>query len=203
VSFKFTLVLLVLAIVAVAGFGIAQRQVPPSTAPDGAAPSGQPTAQILDFGAGSVTSLDVKTKDHETSLSKDGGAWKLVKPSDDPNVDQVKVNQLVNQLYALTSQRAVANVGEDVTPYGLRTPQVTAILSGGNKTETLLIGDKNVNGNQYYASRQEGSQVGLIPAALVTALIDLADNPPRATPTPPQASGAAGPVVVPVPSASG
>ena len=196
-NFKFTLVLLALAIVAVAGFGLAQRQVPPA-ASDASAPAAQPTATLLDFGAGAVTSVDIKTKDHETSLTKNGSNWQLVKPTDDPNVDQTKVNQVVGQIYALKSQRSVAKPGEDITPYGLRTPQLTVILSGGGKTETLIVGDKNVNGSEYFAMRQEGSDVGLIPSTLVTTLTSLADNPPRATPTPSRSASAAPSVSLPI-----
>ena len=198
-NFRFTLVLLVLAVVAVAGFGLAQRQSPPPAA--SSAPSAAPTATLLDFGAGTVTSIDIKTKDHETSLTKNGAQWQLVKPTQDANVDQTKVNQVVGQLYALKSQRSVAKPGEDITPYGLRTPQITVVLSGGNKTETLIIGDKNVNGSEYYATRQEGSDVGLIPSTLVTTLTGLANNPPRATPTP-SASASVLPSVAPAASAS-
>ncbi len=196
-SFKFTLVLLVLAVVAVAGFGLAQRQAPP---PASSAPSAAATAVLLDFGASSVTSLDIKTTDHETSLTKNGANWQLVKPGDDPNVDQAKVNQVVGQLNALTSQRSVAKPGEDITPYGLRNPRLTVVLSGGGKTETLIVGDKNVNGNQYFATRQEGSDVGLIASALVDSLTALANDPPRATPTPVGSSSP--PLIVPVASPS-
>jgi len=199
VSFKFTLVLLVLAVVAVAGFGLAQRQAPPAAS---AAPSAAPTAVLLDFGAGTVTSLDIKTAGHETSLTKNGANWQLVKPSQDPNVDQTKINQVVGQLYALTSQRSVARPGEDITPYGLRTPRLTAVLSGGGKTETLIVGDKNINGNEYFAARQEGSDVGLIPSALVTTLTGLANNPPRATPTPVASKSPLPSVSLPTPSPS-
>jgi uncharacterized protein DUF4340 len=201
VNFKFTLVLLALAIVAVAGFGLAQRQSPPP-APEASGPAAQPTATLLDFGAGTVSSLDIKTKDHETSLTKDGASWKLVKPEQDPNVDQAKVSSVVGQLSALKSPRSVAQAGEDITPYGLRNPQLTVVLSGGGKTETLIVGDKNVNGSQYYATRQEGSDVGLIPSSLVTTLIGMADTPPKATPTPSRAATAQPSISLPAPSAS-
>ncbi|MFI5265762.1 MAG: DUF4340 domain-containing protein [Chloroflexota bacterium] len=168
----------------------ALRQVPSSPSASASGPAAVPTATILDFGAGTVTGLDIKTMDHETSLTKNGANWQLVKPSEDPNVDQTKVNQLVGQLYALASQRSVAKPGEDITPYGLRDPRLTAVLSGGGKTETLIVGDKNVNGNQYFATRQEGSDVGLIPSALVDSLNALATGPPLARPTPSSAASA-------------
>jgi hypothetical protein len=189
VSFKFTLVLLAVAIVAIAGFGLAQRQVPASSNPaTSSEPAPQPTATLLDFGAGTVTSLDIKTADHETSLTKNGANWQLVKPSQDANVDQAKINQVVGQISNLTSQVQVAKTGEDITPYGLRNPRLTVTLSGGGKTETLIVGDKNINGNEYFATRQEGSDVGFVTSAVVDSLTALANTPPLATPTP---SGAA------------
>jgi hypothetical protein len=189
VSFKFTFILLAVAIVAIAGFGIAQRQLP-STNPS-AAPAASPTAAILDMTLADVNNVDIKAGDKETVLTRDGSTWKLVKPSEDSSVDQTKVNQIVGQVASVSTQRSVAPANADLGPYGLRTPQLTVTLSGASgKKETLLVGDKNVNGNQYYAVRQEGSEVGLIPSTLVTALMDLANNPPRATPTPSVAASA-------------
>jgi hypothetical protein len=174
-SFRFTLILLGVAVVAILGFGLAQRQSPPQ-----AGPAPTPTAVIMDLQPSTVTSFSVKSADKEASFSKDDSGWKLVRPSESSDVDQAKIGQLVSQVATLTSSRSVAKPGEDVGPYGLRSPSLMATLSGGGKTETLLVGDKNVNGNQYYAVRQEGSDVGLIPANLVTSLMDVAANPPRA-----------------------
>lgn len=181
-NFRFTLVLLVVAIVAVGAFALAQRQVPPSS--PSAQPQASATATIIDLTATSLSSLDIKTGDKETLFEKNGTAWKLSKPANDTNIDGSKVNSVVAQVAPLSSARSVAKPGEDIGPYGLRNPQLTVTLSGGGKNETLLIGDKNVNGNQYFAVRQEGSDVGLIPSGVVTALQDLANNPPKAAPTP-------------------
>src|SRR5437867_405451 len=147
-SFRFTLILLGLAVVAIFGFGLAQRQSPPPSGPEPSRP-----AVLTDLVPSSVTSLTVKTGDRETSFSKSDSGWKLVKPREDADIDQGKLGQLVGQVATLTSSRSVAKPGEDIGPYGLRSPALTVTLAGGGKTETLLVGDKNVNGNQYYAVR--------------------------------------------------
>jgi hypothetical protein len=180
VSFRYTLALLAVAIVVVLGFTLAQRQSPPASS--GPAPSAP--SILIDLRAADVTDVDIKTSDKETELAKSGPTWSLVKPNQEPNVDQAKIGAVVGQLAPLNALRSVAKPGEDVGPYGLRTPQLTVVLSSGGKTQTLLVGDKNVNGNQYFAVRQEGSDVGLISASLVNALMDMVSNPPKAAPTP-------------------
>jgi hypothetical protein len=182
VNFKFTLALLVVAIVAVVGFGVAQKRTTGDSSPDAA---GTPTPVLTDLTPSDVNSVDVKAGGKETTLAKDGGSWKLVKPVEDANVNQAKVNQVVSQVATLSGSRSVAAANADVTPYGLRNPQLTVALAGSSgKKETLLVGDKTVNGNQYYAVRQEGSEVGLISSALVTSLLDLVNNPPQASASP-------------------
>jgi len=185
-SFRYTLILLAVAIVAIAGFGLAQRAAPPASGP-----AATPTPELLDLSPAEVTDLDVKTSGKETELVKNGTTWQLSKPSQDPNVDQAKVSQIVGQLAPLDASRSVAKSTDDLTPYGLKSPQLTVSLTGSaSKQEVLLVGDKNLNGNQYYAMRQGGSDVGLIESSVVDGLTGLANNPPRATPAPsPAADG--------------
>ncbi len=187
-NFKFTLVLLAAAVVAVFGFAVAQRDVPPTT---GASASAASTIQIIDLQATALTSVDIKSGDKETLLEKNGSNWKLTKPIDDMNVDQAKIGSVISQLAPLVSSTTIAQPGADLSPYGLTSPKLTIVLTGGGKTETLLLGDKNVNGSQTYAVRQEGSPAGLIPTTLATSITDLLNNPPRATPTPLPSSPAA------------
>lgn len=178
-NFRFTLVLLVVAILAIAGFGIAQKQLPAPV------PTATATPQILNVSSSDVTSLDVKTKGHETDLVKSGSKWQLVKPVQDQNVDQSKVDGLVGQLSTLTGTRTVAQSNVDLQPYGLKDPAVTvAVKSSGNKTDTLLIGNKTIDGNNYYAMTQGGSNVQLISNSVVNGLTGIANTPPQATPTP-------------------
>ena len=194
-NFRFTLILLAVAIVAIAGFGIAQK-----ASPSAAGPAATPTPVLMDVQVGDITDFDVKTADRETELAKNNGVWQLVKPSQDPNVDQSKVTQLAAQTGSLTGSRTVAKATDDLQPYGLRNPQLTVTLTGSaNEQETLLVGGKNVNGNQYYAMRQGGTDVALIDSSVVDGLTGLASNPPRATPAPPAPSASA--AVAPSPTA--
>jgi hypothetical protein len=194
-SFRFTLILLAVAIVAIAGFGIAQKASPPS---NGLAAT--PTPILLDLQPSGVTDFDVKTGDHETELTKNGTTWQLVKPSQTSDVDQTKVSQLVSQVATLAGTRSVASGAGDLQPYGLRTPFMTVALTGANnKQEVLLIGDKTINGNAYYAMRQGGSDVALIDSALVASLSGIAATPPLATPGPTPTAVSSS---LPLPSAS-
>src|SRR5205823_3936972 len=186
-SFRFTLILLAVAIVAIAGFGIAQKASPPSSGPQST-----PTPVLLDLLPSEVTALDVKAGGRETELTKSENKWQLSKPNQTPDVDQAKVTQLVGRVATLTGGRSIAKAGEDLQPYGLGNPSVTATLTGANnKQEVLLVGGKNVNGNQYYAMRQGGTDVALIDNSVVDSLTGLTTALPLATPAPTQLPTAA------------
>jgi len=178
-NFRLTLVLLVVAVLAIAGFGVAQKQVPPVITPTPVVPP------LLSLNVGNVVSLDVKTKDKETNVVKDTGKWKLVKPDLDTNVDQSKVDGVVGQLANLQGNGIVADASANLQPYGLTNPLVTASLqTGDGTTSVVLIGDATVNSNNYYAMKQGGPNVQLVPNSFVNDLVSLANNPPKATPTP-------------------
>lgn len=195
-NFRFTLVLLVVAILAIAGFGIAQKQLP------AAKPTPSATPALLGLKSTEVTGLNVKTKDHETDLVKSNSKWELVKPVQDPNVDQSKVDGIVGQLSTVAGSRTVVPSNGDLQPYGLKDPAVTvSIKTAANTTDTLLIGDKTINGNNYYAMKQGGANVELISNTLVNDLTGIANTPPRATPTPVPTPHPA-PTLAPAPSAS-
>ena len=195
-SFRFTLVLLVVAVVAIAGFGIAQKAQPGS-----AASTATPTAPLLDFTTTAVTDLDVKTADHETELSRSNSPWALVKPQADPNVDQSRVNALVSELLGLNAGSPVAKSSDDLTQYGVKTPSITVTLKAtGNKTNVLAVGNKTIDGNNSYVLKQ-GGDVQLMPSNVVTDLTGLANTPPRATPTPtPSPTSAVTPTATPAPA---
>lgn len=196
-SFKFTLILLAVAVVALAAFGIAQKASPPSTGP-----AATPTPVLLDLQPAEVTDFDVKTSAGETELTKSNNSWQLIKPSQTSDVDQTKVSQLVSQTAALTGTRSVAKSTDDLQPYGLRSPAITVSLTGAsNKQEVLLVGGKNINGNQYYAMRQGGSDVALVDSSLVDSLTGLASSPPIATPGP-TPTAASSSLQLPLPSSS-
>lgn len=196
-SFKFTLILLAVAVVAIAAFGIAQKASPPSA---GAAAT--PTPVLLDLQPTEVTDFDVKASGGETELTKSNNSWQLVKPTQTSNVDQTKVSQLVSQTATLTGTRSVASATGDLQQYGLSRPGVTVSLTGANnKQEVLLVGDKTINRNQNYAMRQGGSDVALLDSNLVGSLTALASSPPIATPGPPP-TAASSSLSLPLPSAS-
>ena len=65
--------MLVVAVLAIGGFGIAQKQLPGPTP----TPTVSPT--LLSFSIGDVTGLSIRTNDKETALVKDNNRWRLTK----------------------------------------------------------------------------------------------------------------------------
>ncbi|MBV9120905.1 MAG: hypothetical protein JOZ39_09370, partial [Chloroflexi bacterium] len=72
-NFKFTLALLVIAVLAIGGFTVAQKQLP-------ATPTATTTPTVFGEQLADVTGFDIKTKSGETDIVKDGPKWKLTKP---------------------------------------------------------------------------------------------------------------------------
>jgi hypothetical protein len=184
VSFRYTLILLVVAIVAIAGFGIAQRAAPPQPA----GPPVTPTPVLVDLGGTDVTDLDVKIGSNEADFTKTNGQWTLTKPPDNSLLDQAKIDALATELSTLHGSRVVGSGGTDLQQFGLNNPKITVTLTGGSKKQTVLVGDASVDGSQYYAMTQGGSDVELVSGGLVTTMNALVSTPPKVTPTP---SGAA------------
>lgn len=179
-SFRFTLGLLVLAVIVIGGLTIAQSRMPSN-----AGPTVTPTPVLVNLQTTDITGLDIRSSSHETALIKNGANWQLVKPVKDANVDQSKVDSLVGQLAPLNASRSVGSSNQDLSPFGLKTPSLTVSLAtSGKKTTTVLIGGKNVNGDSYYAMLKGGGEVDLISNSVVNGLNGILITPPRATPTP-------------------
>ncbi|MHB8618910.1 MAG: DUF4340 domain-containing protein [Chloroflexota bacterium] len=182
-NFRFTLVLLVLAILVIGGVAVVQKNNPGSPTPT---PSGTPQPAIFNFPSGDATVLDITSKGHETRLAMANGKWALVKPEQDPNVDQSRVSGVVGQLASLKGTRTVTKAtAANLGTYGLERPQATVVVTlKGNKTDTLLLGNKSIDGTAYYAMSRGGATVDLIDSALGDSLLGFASAPPTATPTP-------------------
>ncbi|MDE3075825.1 MAG: DUF4340 domain-containing protein [Chloroflexota bacterium] len=178
-NFRYTLALLVVAVLVLGGVAIAQKQMP---APK---PAVTPTPVLFNLKSGDITGFDIKTKTRETDLVDTNSKWKLVKPSEDENVDQVKISSLASQVATLNGTRTVAGAGGDLSSFGLDQPPLTVTLTmKDGKAHTLLVGNRNVDGNYYYAMPKGGTEVSLIGSSVVNGLMAMADTPPRATPTP-------------------
>ncbi|MBV8084524.1 MAG: DUF4340 domain-containing protein [Chloroflexi bacterium] len=182
-SFRYTLILLLVAIVAIGGFFIAQRTVPASSS----GPPVTPTPVLVNLNPDTVTEMDVKItangNSREADFSKQNNAWKLTNPPDNGDLDQAKVDNLATELATLHGTRTVAPAGSDISKYGLNNPRVTVTLSAGSQKSTVLVGDSSVDGQNYYAMTQ-GGDIELVSGGLVTTMGALVTNPPHVTPTP-------------------
>ena len=77
-----------------------------------------------------------------TSLKRgSGGKWDIIEPRPLKG-DQDSINSMITTLASLSSDRLVEDKVDDLSPYGLKTPTLTAtIRKKDGKTETLLLGD--------------------------------------------------------------
>jgi hypothetical protein len=97
--------------------------------------------EITKSGAGTVT------------LVREGTDWKMVAPQA-LAVDRDAVNSVVSTLASYTTDRLVEEKADDLKPFGLDAPSLTAsVKKKDGQTEKLLIGAETPTGGGYYAKK--------------------------------------------------
>jgi hypothetical protein len=114
---------------------------------------------ILPFDKDAVTSVEVHGRDPEAfELQKVGEkAWALVGGTGE--VDAAKADQFVSDLQSLDGYEIAADEPEDLSAYGLASPEFTLTLRGKNETiGTMYLGTfLNENGEKNYSAMADGT----------------------------------------------
>jgi hypothetical protein len=139
---------------------------------------------VFTLGADDLTALEIKDGANSLFLVKDPvGAW-YVGGLGSAAADSAQVSNLLYQLTDLRASRIITDLSAGLAAYGLASPLVEANLQvSGDRTESLLVGDKAPQGANYYAQRRGVQAVYLVPDYLVTALKTAVAIPPY-LPTP-------------------
>ena len=93
------------------------------------------------------------------TLIREGTDWKMVAPQS-LAVDRDAVNSIVSTLASYTTDRLVEEKADDLKPFGLDAPTLTAsIKKKDGKTEKLLIGAETPTGGGFYAKKDGDPRV--------------------------------------------
>ncbi|MBI4320441.1 MAG: DUF4340 domain-containing protein [Chloroflexi bacterium] len=199
-SFKLTLALL--AILAVVGVAVYAMEIKPQKPPE------VPRNMILLLPPEAVQSIQVSYQGKVTEVKKQAETqWKLTQPQEG-EADSARVDGLTYRLAPLSASRVLTGSITSLSPYGLKEPPLRVTLGIiGDETATLLVGDTTPDGRGYYLKRGDVDTVYVVPTALISDVIKLVTDPPKAVPpvttTPETIEGATPlPMLTPVPAAT-
>lgn len=98
--------------------------------------------------ADNVTGFIFTNTNDTVSLTKDGDEW-IYESDKSLDLDESKVSSLISNVAPLTSQDCIENV-DDLSVYGLDNPVRTIVISDGDNTCTIFVGDFNDMTDTYY-----------------------------------------------------
>lgn len=191
-NYRLTLGLLGVLIVVGAYFYFAEVQAEPQKETQ--------QAEVFSFKAADLDSIVVSYQDKTTNLKKDGSYWKLKEP-EEAEAQTSLVEGLLARIAPLRASRALTGDIEPLAAYGLENPQLEAtIRTSGNQSAILQVGDVTPDGSSYYVKRKDSDQIYLVSASIISEIMRLVTNPPKALPTPTPTPRPIGtPVPVPTP----
>ena len=203
-NFRNTVILVVIAVVVVAGVYFTEGRR--DTSQDAAKTSSGQSVQVLDLKAADVTRLKVTDKDGKTvEATHEGGEWKLVAPTQAPG-DTARLDSIVRQVVETRATRKLETKDVNLTDLALDKPAFTLTLTTAAAEKTLKVGDQTPDKSAYYIQADDGSIYTISTFAVSGATGLIADPPVQPTPTPgltvlpPEATYT--PTVTPEPSAT-
>jgi hypothetical protein len=129
---------------------------------------------VLKFARDQADTIDVRTGGGTLRLVRKGTEWRLDAPVA-ARADYAAVEGLLSRLDGARMQRIVTESAEDLRPYGLTSPVITAAIATGSSRATLLIGVPDANGLRF-AKDDARPTVFTVEQTLVTDLQKSADE---------------------------
>ena len=125
---------------------------------------------LTSIDAETVTSLTV-TGSYNYSMEKSGEEW-IETSIPDENIDESKIEDIINDLCSLTTVETVVEAPENLEEYGLAEPVLTATLTQEDGTQTVIyIGDRSELLAKYYSQVDGDDNVYLINYAIVSGMM--------------------------------
>lgn len=159
----------------------------------------EPSTEVIDFNAVDVNSIKVSYQGKSIELKKQDSNWKLTKPEEAETQPYV-VDGLVARIAPLNATRVLSGTLDPLSAYGLDTPQAEAIIgTTGNRSAFLEVGNNTPDGSSFYVKREDSNKVYIVSSSVISDVIKLATDPPKATPTPtPSSMGTPAPTGTPL-----
>ena len=175
-NFRNTLILVVIAVVVVAGVYFTEGQR--DTAQDAAKTAGGQSVPVLDLKAADVTRLKVTDKDGKTvEAAREGGDWKLVAPTAAPG-DTTRLDSAVRQVVETRATRKLEAKDVNLAELALDKPAFTISLTTAAGEKTLKVGDQTPDKAAYYIQRADDGSIYTVSTFAVSGATGLVANPP-------------------------
>jgi len=78
-----------------------------------------------------------------------GHSWRIVKPLSTA-ADLSRIDEIVKEIVELSRDRVIAEVAEDLHPFGLVKPAFVISFEAGNQRHELRLGDENPTAEFFY-----------------------------------------------------
>jgi hypothetical protein len=139
---------------------------------------------VFTLGMDDVNSVEINEAGKSVYLVKDASGTWFVGGVGSAQADPAQMDTVLGNLTELRASRVITDLSAGLATYGLENPALQANLKiTGDKTESLLVGDKLPQGANYYAQRGGIQEIYLVPDYVVTGLKGLVASPPY-LPTP-------------------
>jgi hypothetical protein len=126
--------------------------------------------KVMPYESDSVRVLRVGTEEGDVVSLRDNSGWKITEPVK-TKVDQNEIDNLLSNLFAASIERELEEPPDNLSQYGLETPNVSVHIEGTEFiSDTLYIGEKNPTGTFVYARRSGNTQIFLLPQVIQSQL---------------------------------
>ncbi len=181
--FRSTAVLVLLFVALFSYFWIYQKdKKAPEPTPDPASAPLESVA-LATFKADDLAEISWKSASYSATIQNSSG-WKLTQPS--LPSDPIKVKSYVDSVVSLSGSRKYDSKDLSASETGLDKPSLTVILQKkDNSSETIKVGNKTVDGDYYYATRDGFDAITLLGTYVID---DINKDPNTLKPDPASAS---------------
>ena len=200
-NFRNTVILVVIAVVVVAGVYFTEGRR--DTSQDAAKTSSGQSGQVLDLKAADVTRLTVADNSGKAvEVTKSGDAWTLTAPSQGP-ADSPRVDSAVQQLAGTKASRKIEAKDVDKAAFGLDKPAYIITLGTTAGDKTLTVGGQTPDKSSDYVQKADDPAAYLLSTFTVSAATDMLSRPPLPpTPAPALTVLPGAPIAAPTPGAT-
>lgn len=176
VRWRTTAVLLVIFLALVGVAYIITQEVPASSTPT-------PRPKPLTLALEDITQVQVSRGEKSVTLTLEGDQWRITAPERE-DADTSQVRSRLQSLLDTSALEAFTPEG-NLDQYGLTKPQARIALQTGEVTATLLVGDLNPTGNNFYVQVEGDPTVYVFSKFSLERVMEWAEKPPyKPTPTP-------------------
>jgi hypothetical protein len=123
--------------------------------------------KLLGVDKDAVTTIALAYPDREIELHKTDKTWRLVKPIDAP-ADETVVKGLLSTLTDAEVQRTLDDMPQDLSPFGLDKPTVTArlTLADGSQPPPVSVGKNTAIGGKTYVRKGDQPKLYLTSSSI-------------------------------------